>query len=41
VELITDDELDKLPKGAKNAYMDIMTTISDVIITGINPKIGN
>lgn len=41
VELQDDDEIKKLSPDARNAYLDIVTTISDTIITGINPKIGN
>ena len=41
VELQNDDEIENMSPDTRTAYIDIVTTISDTIITGTNPKIGN
>lgn len=41
LELADDDEMKNMTPDTKIAYLDIMTTISDIMVTGFNTKQGN
>ncbi len=41
LEIENDDEIKKMTPDTRIAYLDIMTTISDIMVTGFNTKQGN
>ena len=41
LELADNDEMKNMTPDTKIAYLDIMTTISDIMVTGFNTKQGN